>query len=106
MIENDRVFTDYCDVKTNWGPLAVFRPAPHERMGIRRTLAMSVLLGFLFGVPGSVFLSLVGRLVHRPYPSLLGMPLALSVAYFAIAWLTFAPAWNRRAVRLSGTSKR
>ncbi|HEX5102138.1 MAG TPA: hypothetical protein VFV94_21660 [Polyangiaceae bacterium] len=106
MLENDRVFTDYCDCKTNWGPLAFFRPAPHERLGIRRTLAMSVLLGFLFGVPGSVFLNLVGRLVHRPYHSLLGMPLALSVAYFAIAWLTFAPAWNRRALRLSRSSKR
>ncbi|HEV8548167.1 MAG TPA: hypothetical protein VGQ57_04045 [Polyangiaceae bacterium] len=104
--QDDRLFTDYCDSTTNWGPLLFFRPSQHERMGVGRTVAMSVLLGFLFGVPGSIFLSFIGRLLHRPAASLFALPLALSAVYFAAAWLTFVPAWNRRALRLARSTKR
>ena len=111
MIQNDpthddRLFTDYCDAKTNWGPLLPFRPSQHERLGVGRTLAMSVLLGFLFGVPGSIVLSFAGRLLHRPAVSLFALPMALTAVYFMAAWLTFVPAWNRRAVRLARSTKR
>ena len=103
---DDRLFTDYCDSKANWGPLLVFRPLQHERMSAGRTLAMSVLLGLSFGVPGSIVLLLVGRLLHRPDPSLFALPTVLTAVYFAAAWITFVPAWNRRAVRLARSTKR
>lgn len=103
--QDDRLFTDYCDSKANWGPLVFFRPMQEERMGVGRTLAMSLMLGFLFGLPGSIVLSFVARLLHRPSASLFAMPLALTAIYFAAASLTFVPAWNRRAVRLARSSK-
>jgi membrane protein DedA with SNARE-associated domain len=104
--QDDRLFTDYCDSKANWGPLVIFRPMQDEQMGVGRTFAMSVLLGLLFGVPGSVVLLVVGRLLHRPDTSLFAMPTVLTAVYFAAAWLTFVPAWNRRAARLARISKR
>jgi hypothetical protein len=103
--DGDRLFTDYCDAETNWGPLLFFRPAQHERIGIARTLAMSFLLGALFGVIGNVCLLLLGRVLNRPYTSPYVLPAVLTAVYFVIGRLTFVPAWNRRAVRLSRLSK-
>jgi hypothetical protein len=103
---HDRIFTDYCDSEDNWGPLLMFRPALHERMRAGRMLALSALLGLLFGVPGSVVLLLVGRLYHRPSAPLFALPAALTAVYFAVSLLTFVPAWNRRAARVSRIPKR
>lgn len=102
---DDRLFTDYCDSKANWGPLVFFRPTQDQRMSVGRTLAMSVLLGLLFGVPGSIVLLLTARLLHKPDTSLFALPTALTAIYFAAAWLTFVPAWNRRAARLARSTK-
>ena len=104
--QDDRLFTDYCDSKSNWGPLLFFRPTQDAPIGVGRTFVMSVLLGLSFGVPGSIVLLLVGRLLHRPDPSLFALPTVLTAIYFAAAWLTFVPAWNRRAARLARVSKR
>lgn len=100
----DRFLTDYCDAEANWGPLLFLRPARHERLGLGRTLVMSVLLGSLFGVIGNVLLLLAARLLHRPCASPFAFPLVLTVGYFAVTRLTIVPAWNRRAARLSRPS--
>lgn len=97
----DRVLNDYCDVDAKWGPLLFLRPARHERFGVRRTLAMSVLLGSLFGLAGNLALLVAAQALHRPPASPYAFPAALTVAYFLIASFTFAPAWNRRAARLA-----
>jgi hypothetical protein len=102
---DDRLFTDYCDAETNWGPLLFFRPARNERIGLGRALAMSLLLGCLFGVIGNVILLLIGRALSRPFESPYILPSVLTVAYFVAAELTFVPAWNRRALRLSRLSR-
>ena len=96
----DRFFNDYCDAEANWGPLLFLRPARHERLGLRRTLAMSLLLGSSFGVLGDVLLLVAARLLHKPSMSPLPFPLVLTVAYFIVQRVTIAPAWNRRAARL------
>jgi hypothetical protein len=102
----DDLFTNYCDSESNWGPLVVFRPARHERIGIRRALTMSVLLGSIFGIAGNVVLLLAGRFLHRPVLSPWVLPAVLTGVYFLVGRLTFVPAWNRRAARLSRLSKR
>ena len=104
--QDDRLFTDYCDSESNWGPLLAFRPARHERIGVGRAFAMSFLLGCLFGVVGNVVLVLVGRFVNRPVLAPWVLPAVLTAAYFLVGRLTFVPAWNRRAARLSRLSKR
>jgi hypothetical protein len=106
MSQDDRLFTDYCDAESNWGPLLFFRPAQHERIGVGRTLAMSLLLGSLFGVVGNIILLVAGRLLHRPFTSPYALPSVLTSVYFVIGRLTFVPAWNRRALRLSQSSRR
>jgi hypothetical protein len=103
--EGDRLFTDYCDAETNWGPLLFIRPERHEPIGVGRTLVMSALLGALFGVIGNVVLLLVARSLHRPNASPYMLPAVLTAIYFLIGRLTFVPAWNRRAARLSRPSK-
>jgi hypothetical protein len=103
--EADRFFVDYCDSEANWGPLLFLRPARHERLGLRRTLVMSVLLGSVFGVLGDVLLLLAARFLHKPSVSPLPFPLVLTVAYFVVQRVTIAPAWNRRAARLARSSR-
>jgi len=102
--EADRFFIDYCDAEANWGPLLFLRPARHERLGLRRTLAVSLLLGSLFGVIGDVLLLLAARFLHKPGVSPFPFPLVLTVAYFVVQRVTIAPAWNRRAARLARSS--
>lgn len=104
--QDDNLFTDYCDAESNWGPLLAFRPARHERIGIGRAFSMSLLLGCLFGVVGNVLLLLAGRLLERPVLSPWVLPAVLTGVYFLVGRLTFVPAWNRRAARLSRLSKR
>jgi hypothetical protein len=104
--QDDNLFTDYCDAESNWGPLLAFRPARHERIGLGRVLSMSLLLGCLFGVVGNVLLLLAGRLLERPVLSPWILPAVLTGVYFLVGRLTFVPAWNRRAARLSRLSKR
>ncbi len=102
---SDRLFNDYCDVDAKWGPLLFLRPARHQRFGFRRTLAMSVMLGTLFGLAGNLALLVAAQTLHRPTASPLAFPAAPRAAYFLIASLTFAPAWNRRAARLTRRSR-
>jgi len=102
----DRLFNDYCDLDDKWGPLLFLRPARHQRFSFRRTFALSLLLGTLFGLAGNVIMLLVGQALHRPVGSPYAFPAALTGAYFLIASVTFAPAWNRRAARLSRRSGR
>ncbi len=104
--QDDRLFTDYCDAETNWGPLLFFRPARNERIGVGRVLTMSLLLGCLFGLLGDVILLLIGRALNRPFESPYILPSVLTIAYFVAGQFTFVPAWNRRALRLSRLSRR
>lgn len=67
---------------------------------------MSVLLGSLFGLAGNVILLAVGQALHRPAGSPYAFPAGLTLAYFLIASVTFAPAWNRRAAKLARSSRR
>lgn len=102
--EADRFFIDYCDAEANWGPLLFLRPARHERLSLARTLGMSLLLGSLFGVIGNVLLLVAAHVLHKPCVSPLAFPVVLTVAYFVATRVTIAPAWNRRAARLTRSS--
>ncbi|HKO91115.1 MAG TPA: hypothetical protein VJU61_08185 [Polyangiaceae bacterium] len=98
---SDRVFTEFCDRDSNWGPLLFLRPAQRERIGVARTAAGAVLLGLPFGLLATILLTLCARVLLRPAPGLLEFPLLLTLGYWLVAQLTLARAWNRRAARLA-----
>lgn len=97
----DDLFVDFCDRDANWGPLLFLRPARNARMGLARTLAGAVLLGLPLGLLGSIAMTLFARLFERPEPGLVYFPLTLIAAYWFVASITLARAWNRRATRLA-----
>jgi hypothetical protein len=97
----DELFTRIVDSEEQWGPFLFIRPPKHIRFGIDRALALAVLVGGGFGVPGSVLLSLMARAAHQPPPPVFVFPVLLTIVYFSICQLSFVPAWNRRALLLS-----
>jgi hypothetical protein len=97
----DELFTRIVDSDEQWGPLLFIRPPKDIRFGIDRVLALAVLVGGGFGVPGSVVLALVARAAHRPPLPLFVFPVLLTIVYFSICQMSFVPAWNRRARGLS-----
>jgi len=97
----DELFTRIVDSDEQWGPLLFIRPQKGTRFGIDRVLALAVLVGGGFGVPGSVLIALIARVEHRPPLPLFVFPLLLTIVYFSICQLSFVPAWNRRARALS-----
>src|SRR4051812_15888263 len=97
----DDLFTRLVDSDEQWGPLLFLRPAKQVPFHPARVLALAVLVGGGFGLPGSVFLLLLSRSVHRPPLPVYAFPLLLTVLYFGLCQLSFVPAWNRRALRLA-----
>ena len=77
------------------------RPERTARMGLARTIAGAVLLGLPLGLFGTIVMALFARLVSQPAPALAYFPVILTVAYWIVAQVTLARAWNRRALRLA-----
>lgn len=100
-LPTDHAFVDFCDQDSNWGPLLFLRPERKERMGLVRTVAGAVLLGLPLGLFGTIVMTLFARLVSQPAPALAYFPAILTVAYWVVAQVTLARAWNRRALRLA-----
>ena len=84
------------DQDTQWWPFAFLRPLPHERMGSRRVLLLSILYGIFAGLLMNVVARLGGTEGLRPWI----FPLAGTVGFFVMFRSTFALCWNRRAARL------
>jgi hypothetical protein len=97
---NERVFTDFCDLDRNWGPLLFLRPAREQRMSVLRTALGALLLGLPYGLFATILLTLFARMFSHPVPSLAAFPLLLTLGYWLVAQITLARAWNRRAQRL------
>ena len=51
--EFDALFTQFVDSDHQWGPLLFLRPRVYERLGVRRVLALAVLVGLSFGMLGT-----------------------------------------------------
>jgi hypothetical protein len=100
-LPTDHVFIDFCDRDANWGPLLFLRPQRTVRIGLGRTIVGAVLLGLPLGLIGTIAMTLFARLVAQPAPTLMYFPLILTLAYWAVAQITLARAWNRRAARLA-----
>jgi hypothetical protein len=98
-----RFFTfinEISDRDEQWGPFLFLRPPRHSRIGWLRTAALALLLGGLFGMAGSVVLTVMARFLERPSPPVYAMPGVLTAVYFLVCRFTVAAAWNRRARRL------
>ncbi|HKO46940.1 MAG TPA: hypothetical protein VJV79_04415 [Polyangiaceae bacterium] len=93
----DELFTRVVDSDEQWGPLLFIRPPKDTLFGIDRVLALAVLVGGGFGVPGSVLLALIARAADRPPLPLFVFPVLLTIVYFSICLMSIVPAWNRRA---------
>ena len=98
---SDRVFTDFCDKDSNWGPLLFLRPERQARMSVLRTALGALLLGLPYGLLATILLTLYARTFSHPLPPLVQFPLLLTLGYWLVAQLTLARAWNRRAQRLA-----
>ena len=99
--ESDALFTQFVDSDHQWGPLLFLRPRVYERLGVRRVLALAVLVGLSFGMLGSIFLAVAARVSGKPPLAVHVFPMVLTFIYFCVCQMTFVPAWNRRAKRLS-----
>jgi hypothetical protein len=97
----DDQFIDFCDRDSNWGPLLFLRPDRKQRMTPARIGTGAVLLGVPLGLLGTILMTLFARLVEQPAPTLAYFPLILTVAYWCVAQVTLARAWNQRATRLA-----
>src|SRR3954462_11775512 len=93
---SDRMFTDFCDRDSNWGPLLFLRPERRARMSVLRTAFGALLLGLPYGLLATILLTLFARTFSHPLPSLLPFPLLLTLGYWLAAQVTLARAWNRR----------
>jgi len=98
---SDELFIRASDSDAQWGPFLFVRPAKWQRFSSARACAFSILVGGAFGLPGSIFLALVARAAHRAVPPVYLFPLVLTLAYCCLCHLSFVPAWNRRALRIS-----
>jgi len=101
VLPSDRVFTDFCDRDSNWGPLLFLRPAREQRMSVARTALGALLLGLPYGLLATILMTLLARAFSQPLPSPTYFPLLLTFGYWLVAHLTLARAWNRRADRLA-----
>jgi hypothetical protein len=101
LLPNDRVFTEFCDRDSNWGPLLFLRPARKQRMSLGRTAFGAALLGVPYGLLATILLAVMARAFAQPTPPLLHFPLLLTLGYWLVAQLTLARPWNRRAQRLA-----
>ena len=97
----DALYTQFVDSDHHWGPLLFLRPRVSERLGIPRVFALATLVGLSFGMLGSIFLAVAARTSGKPPLAVHVFPLALTLIYFVVCQMTFVPAWNRRAARLS-----
>lgn len=97
----DDALTTFCDHDDKWGPVLFLRPRRDQELGFGRTLLLAGLPGVCLGLLGSILLLLVCRAVGKDAPPVYAFPLALTGVYFAVCRLTIAPAWNRRAQRMS-----
>jgi hypothetical protein len=94
------------DQDAQWWPFLFLRPAQHERLGTRRVVAVSMLLGVFFGMLVNVVVAWTSpggpsKLGVLAFPPWLTLPIATSVLFFAFFRVTFAVSWNRRARRLA-----
>jgi hypothetical protein len=80
-----------------WGPLLFLRPERSRLMSVPRVLTLSALVGGFFGMFGSVLLAFLLTPGDPSRPPVLMMPALMTAMYFALAELSFVPAWNRRA---------
>jgi hypothetical protein len=101
----DELFTRFVDSDHHWGPLLFLRPNASEPLRVARVLTLAALVGIAFGLLGSILLSLAARLADRPALAVHIFPLTLTALYFCLCQLTFVPAWNRRALRLSNRDR-
>lgn len=99
--ELDALFTQFVDSDQQWGPLLFLRPRVNERLGLPRVLALALLVGLSFGMLGSIFLAVAARVFGKPPLAVHVFPMVLTFVYFCVCQMTFVPAWNRRAKRLS-----
>ena len=99
---SDELFTRIVDSDAHWGPLLFLRPRANENLSALRVLLLSGLLGSVFGLLGSICLTVAARVLQKPSVGVHVFPLGLSALYFCVSQLTVVPAWNRRAKRLSG----
>jgi len=99
--EFDHLYTQVVDSDHQWGPLLFLRPRVNERLGFARVLALAVLVGLSFGMLGSIFLAVAARVSGKPPLAAYVFPMVLTFTYFCVCQMTFVPAWNRRAKRLS-----
>jgi hypothetical protein len=91
------------DQDLQWWPFGFMRPAPHERMGNRRVLALAILYGALAGLMMNIVARLSGEADGlRPWL----FPLAGIAGFFLVYRTTFAFCWNRRAARLRSGAAR
>jgi hypothetical protein len=97
----DDLYTQFVDSDHHWGPLLFLRPRVKERLGISRVLALAAMVGLSFGMLGSIFLAVAARASGKPPLAVYVFPVALTAIYFCACRMTFVPAWNRRAARLS-----
>jgi hypothetical protein len=100
----DDSFIDFCDRDSNWGPLLFLRPDRTERLTNLRTAAGAILLGLPLGLIAGIVMSLFALVVAKPPPQVVYFPLVLTGAYWIIANVTLARAWNHRASRMSRRS--
>jgi hypothetical protein len=97
----DDLYIHFVDSDQHWGPLLFLRPRVSERLNVTRVLALAALVGLSFGMLGSIFLAVAARISDKPPLAVHVFPLTLTALYFCVCQLTFVPAWNRRAARLT-----
>ena len=85
------------DMDREWWPFLFMRPARNHRMSTLRVAAIAGLYGVFTGMVGNLVAVLMGERLTSPYI----FPLALTMVFFGLYRLTFAYAWNRRAVEAS-----
>ena len=101
--EVEEILNTVNDHDGQWWPFIFLRPGQDERMTSARVAALSLLLGFFFGMLANVAVALTASPVHRPH--VLVFPTCTTLGFFAIFRATFAYSWNRRAARLRARSR-
>lgn len=96
--ETDERFNELSDRDAFWGPLLGFRPEKRQCISNLRALTMASTLGGFYGMLLNLAVALILRRgAHHHLPSVLMMPIILTLTYFVAFQLTLGPAWNRRA---------
>ena len=100
--ELEEILNTVNDHDGQWWPFVFLRPEPEERMTSIRVAALSLLLGFFFGMLANVAVALTAMPSMQPH--VLVFPLFTALGFFALFRTTFAYSWNRRAERLRALS--